>query len=289
MAYDYFSELLQYQIQKTVSSSGYLRTVPCKVIALGEKNMVTVATITNNSMYTVKNLSGTNLVEGQEVKLFYSGDIIADGNPFVSMATPNDSGGEPHDSLSYVTGNVLTGIMTGTEKLVTSIAMSTDVISNAFLSVSLNLFGGIGEDYFTENAFIKMFLDELELAYQPIQTVAAGSYSVLNFQLPIALGKGLHKLLVKLQGKNMTLVSGNVYVRGTGIEDASDYDITTENDYVTITDSDGTNVLYYKGTSNKPEIPTTLNGSAVKTISATAFNYSTINSVSIPDGVIEIE
>ena len=48
-------------------------------------------------------------------------------------------------------------------------------------------------------------------------------------------------------------------------------------------------IIYYIGESNKPAVPTTLNGKSVEKILVTGFNYSEVTSVYIPEGIVEIE
>lgn len=66
------------------------------------------------------------------------------------------------------------------------------------------------------------------------------------------------------------------------------YDPTDENDYIYITDSESATILFYIGDKVNISIPETLDDKPVKRIESTAFNYSSVKNVYIPDGVEEI-
>lgn len=61
---------------------------------------------------------------------------------------------------------------------------------------------------------------------------------------------------------------------------------TSESDYII---DEQSNIMYYIGSSIKPEIPVELNGLPVKKLYSTAFNYANVKNVYIPEGVEEIE
>lgn len=64
------------------------------------------------------------------------------------------------------------------------------------------------------------------------------------------------------------------------------YTPTTEDDYIVDDDS---NILYYIGSAINPEVPNELNDLPVKKLYSTAFDYSNVRSVYIPEGVEEIQ
>ena len=63
------------------------------------------------------------------------------------------------------------------------------------------------------------------------------------------------------------------------------YEHTDDTDYI----SDGNRICYYKGLSVRPEIPQTIGGVQVKTVSRTAFAGLDTEAVKIPEGVEAIE
>ncbi|HOC34665.1 MAG TPA: hypothetical protein PLH98_10125 [Ruminococcus flavefaciens] len=63
------------------------------------------------------------------------------------------------------------------------------------------------------------------------------------------------------------------------------FDRTTEADYI----YDGNAIVYYIGTSKRPEIPQTLGGVQVLAVERTAFNDTDVEAVKFPDGMEVIE
>lgn len=63
------------------------------------------------------------------------------------------------------------------------------------------------------------------------------------------------------------------------------FDPTDENDYI----YDGNTIVYYIGTSKRPEIPQTLGGVQVLAVERTAFNDTDVEAVKFPDGMEVIE
>ncbi|MBO5571995.1 MAG: hypothetical protein J6M07_06675 [Ruminococcus sp.] len=64
-----------------------------------------------------------------------------------------------------------------------------------------------------------------------------------------------------------------------------EYEHTSEADYIF---SNGT-VIYYIGTSKRPEIPLTLGGVTVSAVERTAFSGTGVEAVKFPDGMEVIE
>ena len=81
------------------------------------------------------------------------------------------------------------------------------------------------------------------------------------------------------RARNMfTLLAGrNIGAKGP-------FDPTGDADYIFTADT----IMYYIGESKRPEIPSTLGGTAIKKLSATAFACSDITAVKIPEGMEEI-
>lgn len=77
------------------------------------------------------------------------------------------------------------------------------------------------------------------------------------------------------------------YVYGSNIEKTTIFDPTTDADY--IYDADNNAIVYYIGTSSNPQIPQVIQNTEVKKLYSTAFNYSNVDAVYIPEGIEEIE
>lgn len=75
---------------------------------------------------------------------------------------------------------------------------------------------------------------------------------------------------------------------GITVEFNQMFDPTNDDDYIFET-PDKTNVIYYIGESDTPDIPAKINNQDTDILRATSFNYSQVYNVYIPDGVTEIE
>jgi len=64
-----------------------------------------------------------------------------------------------------------------------------------------------------------------------------------------------------------------------------EYDITGETDYIWMVDNGEITILFYKGTSLKPEIPDTIDDKKVVALAATAFNYSNVEKVKMTNNI----
>lgn len=67
------------------------------------------------------------------------------------------------------------------------------------------------------------------------------------------------------------------------------FDDTDESDYIYSISNGEATILYYIGETRRPAVPTTLEGATVTHIAGTAFNYSNITMVSIPNTVVSID
>ena len=88
--------------------------------------------------------------------------------------------------------------------------------------------------------------------------------------------------------------TGNVsaaycFVSGQYITNKINYDDTVDSDYVYVTNENTTDILYYKGKSKYPMIPTMINGKPTNILYTTSFNMSDVKAVYIPDGVTQID
>ena len=64
---------------------------------------------------------------------------------------------------------------------------------------------------------------------------------------------------------------------------------TNEKDYIYEIVGDVSNIIMYIGSDTDIIVPETLEGKPVKAIYTTAFNYSNVRKIIIPEGIYEIE
>lgn len=67
------------------------------------------------------------------------------------------------------------------------------------------------------------------------------------------------------------------------------YDPTDEEDYVYTVSNDEAHIIFYKGTTTKPIVPSTLSDAPVTTIESTAFVGTNVEKVKLPDGITTIK
>ena len=90
--------------------------------------------------------------------------------------------------------------------------------------------------------------------------------------------------LMSKSGDAISLTEDNSMYAGDVV-----YDPTNEDDYIYTIENGEATIIYYIGQSIRPMIPTTLGGSPVKNIAATAFNYrNDVYIVYVPHGVTVI-
>ena len=79
---DKFFEVLENANGKKADST-HLKSVPCEVVEKLDKEMVKVKIISNGAVYTVANRSGNDVAVGENVTLFYNGNIITESQAYI--------------------------------------------------------------------------------------------------------------------------------------------------------------------------------------------------------------
>ena len=268
-------ELIDSRIKKCDSG---LKTVPCTVLALEDNEYVKVATLTDQSVFTVLNESGSSLEVGELVQLAYTG-LLSNSSGYI-IASKNKSNGAAYTNVS---ARVYTGSLFTSFRPIASVGVKTGGATDCVLYINCNLSAesdGVVEFEVEINNVVKTF--------KPKYSVAADEYSFVSFAMPITLSGDENEVWVSAKGEG--IVNGaDVFVGGHGLEGYDLYDITGDNDYIFTTSNSQSNVIYYIGSSNRPRMPITLNNAAIDTLYATAFNYSGVQAVYIPEGITEID
>lgn len=272
------NELFQLIDSRIKERDRSLKTVPCKVVKILENNMTEIELITDNSHYIVSNCSGSSLSIGETVQLFYNGMISQ--SSYIGAAPYFNT------DIQLIEVSAQTGILDGESE--TEIAqINLTAIKDTFVTINFN--GNIDG---IEKGVIKftVYVDDIICAYQPMINVDIDSHTHICFAIPYFLSSGEH--IVKIYGFGLgninnicSFVSGQYIVKNVTIP----YEIVTENDFIFETNSDTSNVVYYKGKSHLPKIPSILNGQPTNILCDSSFFGSEVKAVYIPDGVTEIE
>jgi hypothetical protein len=228
----------------------------------------------------VPNYSGYEVVEGQTVFIFYTGEILSSANAYIAGA-----------------GNRVKAVPFGfsiSENRLGEVDGETQISENNFLcendTSALIVFNAVVIGGESERITISAELDDNALEYRAIADLTSLKYNPISFTLPINVEKGEHTLIFKANGTgNFTAINSFVY--GSGISQAEiKYDPTSDSDYIYEIKNDTSNVIYYIGNSTRPAIPVLLNAKPVKILRAVSFNSrDDVEYVYIPEGVEEIE
>lgn len=270
--------LIDQRFQKNINESSLINTTTCIVLDASDDTKCKVRMLANDSIYTIPNLSGSAVSEGDICQVYYK-TSLSQRNCYIGAAL-NKQG----------SGNTIAECINFDERLtlpsIDYVAIANCKIkcladSPSLLNVVMNVQG----------------LSQTELDIQVVvngenhntlqKTVEEDSKEVVSFSLPLFLSKN-QKYKIELKAKGMVdVLSADWFVYGFNIETTTIFDPTTDSDY--IYDTNNTSIIYYIGNSNSPQIPTTLQDTNVTKIYATGFNYSNIEAVYIPEGITEIE
>lgn len=272
-------QLVDARINKKFKESTALSSVPCRISEVYHNGNVKVLVINNNAEYVVPNYSGSDLFEGEEAQLFFRGDISSDRFMYVGASVNKQSGG----AFSFVSGSKMPGEVFTQERVVSRINFRCKERTPCLLFFNATVLGSTAGDL-----NIKIYIDDIISDFNSITTLNLNEYRTVSFSLPEIFSSGEHHVKITACGSG-NFTSINSYVMGHSIEHYEYYEPTNENDYIFRSDENECGIIYYTGESKCPEITAMLQGKPVTKLYATAFNYSDITNVYIPEGVEEIE
>lgn len=272
--------LIDERVRKYLSNSPYIVSVPCVVKALGNNELVEVELVSNKARYTVPNWSGSPVEVGENVQLFYKGNILTEQTAYVG-ASLNKGGAQS----SYVQANVTIGTLLIIERDVAVV----DFV-NGEESVLLGFNAVIQGD--SENVGcgeFDIYIDEVLQDYTAMFSIVADGHTTCSFTIPMTLESGDHEIKIKGSGDYATITKINAYVWGDVKSSETPIQPTGDGDYRFITDNDNSYSLYYIGEKQNIKTPLTLGNKPLNTIESTTFTDSNVKTVFIQDGVERIE
>lgn len=272
---DAITELIKNLINKEIHKSTLISSVPCRVIESLENEMYTVQLVTDNSQYTLPNMSGSSLSVGENVQLFYYGEYISSKSSYIGASLNKDSGG----SLIYIYGINSNGEIGG-EKVLSIFRVKA--LDETTISLSFNTsILGTSDDNFS----VLIFIDETAYDYEIKGSTTLNKYTICNFNLPIELSKGEHIITVRVSG--MGNVSGiKSFLCGYNIEEINAPNLR----FLYRFTANNAHPYLYIDTPTIVDVPMIAEGALVDVIEGTTFmNNKDIVSLNIPDGVTTIE
>lgn len=279
---DNLFKLVDERVSKYLTNSPFVIAVPCVVVSVLDDEMVTVKLISNNTSLTVPNWSGSPVSVGENVQLFYRGNILTERTAYIGASLNKSNGGI---SPTHLKAETAIGALLETERVVAEIDVR-NLSDTILLIFNANVQGDSASE---GNGVFKIYIDDEEQSYSPLISTAIGGYTHLSFTLPFGLEMADHNIKVAAYGENATIVSIDCSVYGKIVSAEPPFDPTGDGDYIFIIDDNEATVWHYIGSSQYPAVPIQLGGADTKVLGATSFNYTNVKNVYIPEGITEIE
>lgn len=270
--------IIDARAQKKIDTAPIIKTLRGTVVEIFTNNKVKVQLLDNDIQYIVPNLSGSPVIIGEVVNLYYKGNVITETTAWVGAA-------KYKSPSNIITGSGILGELLTAKRRIFKIRFSNEDSKVVFV-LNANIQGS-SADNGTGRLYVS--IDGVEESYKPFFGVAQSSYENVSLSLPLNIDIGNHILTVEATGQYATLIGITGYVFGYVSEYVTPYTPTSDEDYIWNDDEDGVNVLMYIGDTTSPEMPDMINGENVKRLTVTAFNYSNVEGVFIPDGIEQIE
>ena len=200
------SELTDYindRISRFIRKSDVLNTTPAVVFEVEDDNWAKVSILSNGSIYRLKNLSGTPLVDGQDCQVYYK-KSLSQSTAYIGAAIPRAQAG----TINYLETQNLTGVRSGDKYKISEIKFVCPQDEKCFFSFSSTILGTE-----SNNITLYLYIDNIEQSRTFSQTLAESNTENVSFYLPLGeLTKGKHTIFVKGSGScNIQNVAAFVY------------------------------------------------------------------------------
>lgn len=273
---DAFAELVDRTIEQKLSEQKVVFSVPANVIENTTGIYYKVKVLSDGTQYTLPNFSGSELSEHESVRVYYTGNSLTSSNAYIG-ASVTKSQGSGGGKINVIKGVPNLGEIMPLSRNFSLISFAALQDTNVFLNLNVCVRGTVSSEYSFE-----IYLDGEKIAYEPKSFVSLNEYSHINFQIPFEVLAGRHIVDIKTSG------GGNIYaadcsVWGQNIEFR--YDPTSADDYRYQIVNGVVEIIGYLGNSQNPELPTHIENTPVKILHKTAFNYSNVLNVYIPEGI----
>lgn len=281
MVNDKLLELIDLRVKQLDKISNNIKSLPCKVIAVNQDESAVVELFSTGARYTAYNYSGSPLNVGENVQMFYNGDI-SQGNKYIGASINKGDGGVV-PAINIVEGDYETGEIFETARTVCTINIECVADTCCTFFFNANLFGSEAG-----TATFSVYNGETRIGFSYKQSVNTSAYSVVSVTFPIVLSTGRHEITVQAEGVG-SLTDINSYVSGFDILHYDSYDDTSDEDYIFEEDTNTSNAVYYIGSSTAPKVPVQLGEKDLKTLRAVSFDNTDIRRIYISEGIETIE
>lgn len=269
-------EIIDSRIQKKIKNTNFLTSAPCVVKHIASDEAVTVSLISNGTILTVPNYSGSSLEVGESVQLFYFGNMLTDKNAYIG-ASLNKDGETSH--INKIPLNIETGSLTANGAVLGYCYVEANQDINAALNFNAIVLGSTSSDISFE-----IYINNVKYDYEPIVTSHEGEYDHISFSLQIDLATDLNTIIIRGVGTGaITNVRG--YIEGKDITVYPVYEETSASDYSYSKDIDSVIIESFRGNSLYPSIPEEIENLNVTILNGASFYSSDIKAVYIPNGV----
>lgn len=274
MCVDSLIELIDNRIEKVLEKSTHISSLVGQVVA-ASNDRYDVKLFTTGAIYNLPNYSGSDLVVGEQVYVYYTGGILSNQTAYIGASVTKPV------STKFIYGNGLLGALSENTRKIAAVYFKTTAPTTInFVFNSVIASDSVGAVTFT------ILIDNEELEYQPTVTANDG-YTHCSFTLPIELNEVSDHIIDVWATGVGAVTQVMTYIFGVSITD-SDWTLTTENDYIYVIDNGEATLLKYIGSYKRIITPLALEGAPVTAIYNTCFMNSAVEAVIISNGVVTI-
>lgn len=208
---DALFEFIKQRAGSEVEDRASIKSVPCKAITNNNDGTVMVEDTVTGSKYNLPNFSGSVISDNENVKVFYSGNMILESNAYIG-ACQNKNTPTGNVGIKYVIGTSYSNGGSSSEVLLSKLTFDSYYSTNVFLHFSSTI---SAQD--NGNASIIVYIDGMKHQYKPSFSVVSGSPMSFSFSVPFSVTAGRHRVRVTTVSSG---VFSNVYcyVWGQGID-----------------------------------------------------------------------
>lgn len=275
---DNFLQVIDKRVKKAIVESNVINTTPCIILNQVDSNNFSVKMLSNDCIYVLPNLSGSALEKGDLCQVFYKGSF-SQRNCFIGAALNRQGSGST--IAQCINFNIVGDLPTIDFMPLANCKVLSFADSPSLLNINMNVQGLV------QTEFGLQILINGEIYKTIYKNIDEDEKEIISVSFPLKF-EANQKYKIQLNVKGMvTLLDFECFVYGFNIEETVIFDPTTDDDY--IIDANNNSIIYYIGNSTNPQIPQIIQNTEINKIYSTGFNYSTIESVYIPEGIEEIE
>ena len=267
---------------KKYNDNATLKSVPCKILSI-DNEYYTVALIENNATYKVLNRSGARAEVGDNVSLYYHGDIINSNNAYIGAVIYRpDNSESPIPELDVIYGDSYTGDLSNHDGVTFTLYVMCEQQTNCLFLYSVNANSSTQGEI-----TLSVYVDGEEHPFSNTTTIVANGKVTPALNLPLILNEGVHEVWVV--GSGTGIITGmNGCLMGHGIKSpfvktvSNDYDYTILNTYVKIDRYNNTDIL-------NPMTIDSIDNKPVTNLGSESFENLDVKQVYISDDVEVVE